>query len=83
LAFFNGRVVNERAPRVRQVWNLNPRPDKFYTALQTFCHRFNLYCTPEAVFPGAMMRRRAWLILHTIQRQRVCWFWCGNLLSIY
>jgi len=32
-----------RVPRVREAESLNPRPDKSCTALQTVCHRINIY----------------------------------------
>jgi len=32
-----------RVPRVREVWSLNLRLAKSYTALQTVRHRFNIY----------------------------------------
>jgi len=34
-----------RVLRVREVWSLNPGPDKSYIALQTVRHRFNIYAS--------------------------------------
>jgi len=44
-----------RVSRVREVWSSNPRPAKSYTALQTACHRFNIYasnCVALALWRG-------------------------------
>jgi len=35
----------ERLTRVQKVWCSNPGPTKFYTALQTVRHRFNIYAS--------------------------------------
>jgi len=44
-----------RMPCVRGVWSSNPGPTISYTALQTVCHRFNIYtssCVALALWRG-------------------------------
>jgi len=40
-----------RVPRMRKVWRSNPEPAKSYTALQTVCHRFNIYTSTCIALP--------------------------------